>query len=310
MDKKTRQGVVAVVLLLILLATFVVQALRDRGQPQPPPDVPAENRPTDPPAPAPAPAGPTDPSPHLLMGNPSGATDDPANRDNYLLRKPYFALSHNDAKGTANWASWRLRREDMGELPRANPFAPDPDLPAGFKRVFPRDYTGTGFDRGHLCPNADRDATRAGADATFVMTNMLPQAPNLNQRAWADLENHCRLLAGRGDTLYVVAGPHGQGGEGTSGRAETIAGGKVTVPARCWKVVLVVANGDGTAGDLGRVGADSRVIAVVMPNDQSVGRGWERFRTSVREVEALTGYRFFDRVPAEAIEPLKAREGD
>ena len=34
-----------------------------------------------------------DPSPHLLMGNPSRATADKDRPDNDLLTKPYFALS-------------------------------------------------------------------------------------------------------------------------------------------------------------------------------------------------------------------------
>jgi endonuclease G len=79
------------------------------------------------------------------------------------------------------------------------------------------------------------------------------------------------------------------------------------VPAKCWKVVLAVENGTGSADDLGKVTSASRVIAVVMPNDQSVKHGWTRYRTSVDEVEALTGYKFFDRVPPDIIRPLKAR---
>src|SRR5258707_53869 len=51
------------------------------------------------------PAVPID-SPHLLLGNPSGATPDPANENNYLMPKPYYALSYNNSAGTPNWVSW------------------------------------------------------------------------------------------------------------------------------------------------------------------------------------------------------------
>ena len=44
-----------------------------------------------------------------------------------------------------------------------------------------------------------------------------------------------------------------------------------------------------------------------MPNDQSVGGGWVKYKTSAKEVEELTGYTFFDRVPAAVIGPLKER---
>src|SRR5436305_11822645 len=39
-------------------------------------------------------------TPNMLLGNPSGATADRANRNNYLIAKPYFSLSYNDANGT------------------------------------------------------------------------------------------------------------------------------------------------------------------------------------------------------------------
>jgi endonuclease G len=222
------------------------------------------------------------------------------------MRKPYFALSYNNSKGTANWVSWCLRASDLGPEPRGE-FYPDPDLPRSFKHVTPHDYTGTGFDRGHLCPRSDRTATAESVAATFAMTNIVPQSPHCNQRAWADLEDYCRdLVTKQGQTLYLVAGPAGQGGEGSKGPADTIADGKVTVPAKCWKVALAVDGGTGGPEDAARVGPDSRLIAVIMPNDQSVGHGWARYRTSARDVEELTGYHFFDRVPADVIGPLKA----
>jgi endonuclease G len=148
------------------------------------------------------------------------------------------------------------------------------------------------------------------ANATFVMTNIVPQSPHLNQRAWNDLEEYTRGLLKSRTVLYVVAGVEGVGGEGTNGRADTIGGGRVTVPARCWKVVVVVEDGTGTADDLGRVTANNRVIAVTMPNDQTVGHGWAKYRVSVADVEKLTGYVFFDRVPPAVASGLKAKVDD
>jgi endonuclease G len=260
--------------------------------------------------PPPQPSGPAvETYVHLAMGNPSDATDDPGHADNYLMRKPYFALSYNNAKGTPNWVSWCLRESDLGQAPRAE-FYPDPDLPPMFKHVKPNDYGGSGFDRGHMCPHSDRASTDEASQATFVMTNIIPQSPHCNQRAWADLEDYCRdLVRKKHQTLYVIAGPQGVGGEGASGPRDVIGHAeKVTVPAECWKVVLALDDGQGNAGDVGHVSRDSRVFAVVMPNDQSVGHGWAKYRKSAREVEKLTGYHFFDRVPAAVIEPLKEYE--
>lgn len=300
MDRNTVRAVsVAVTLVLALVAFLARSCVRSPVTTEAPSDQPAPSA--------------ADSSAHLTMGNPSGATDDPKkDPDNYLMRKPYFALSYCDAKGTANWVSWCLKHGDFRlGAKRVDAFHPDDSLPRGFRKVRPVDYNGTGFDRGHLCPNGDRMGDDAGAEATFVMTNMIPQSPNCNQKAWADLEEYCRdLVLKKRQTLYIVAGPQGKGGTGAKGHAETISGDRVTVPAKCWKVVLAIEHGTGTADDLGKVNSDARVFAVVMPNDQSVTHGWAKYRVSAREVEKLTGYKFFDRVPAAVIDPLKAKVDD
>jgi len=238
---------------------------------------------------------------HLATGNPSNASDNDAN--NYLMEKPYFALSYNNSKGTPNWVSWHLTHEDLGSASRL-PFYPDQELPTGFNRVVPQDYTNAGFDRGHMCPHSDRDRNEAMSHATFVMTNIIPQTAAVNQRAWRQLEMYCRMLVEHENKeLYIVCGPAGHGGRGKSGFKTSLARGKVMVPGECWKVILVLDAADGD--DATRVDQNTRMIAVVMPNDGTVGEDWTEYRTSVKDVEELTGYRFFDRVPENVIGPLK-----
>jgi endonuclease G len=255
-----------------------------------------------------APAAP-DPADNLLLGNPSGATADPANRDNYLLIKKFFTLSYNDTKGTPNWVSWRVTAADLGTAARKPQFDPDNELPAGFKRITHRDYTGGGFDRGHMCPHSDRAGDREKSYATFVMTNVIPQAANVNQKAWRELEEYGReLVYKQHRRLYVVSGPAGRGGRGLNGTVETIAKGKVVVPAECWKVIVSVPETDGP-GDPSAVTADTRVIAVDMPNDNAVvtGSAWAQYRVSPAEVERRTGYRFFDRLRPDVAEALRQK---
>src|SRR5215218_906013 len=103
MDRKTQQSIVTVIVLLVVLVAYLIKS---REQNQPPPQ---------------APAGPVN---HLAMGNPSGATDDESNRDNFLMRKPYFDLSYNNANGTPNWVSWCLKDGDLGTAKRADQFVP------------------------------------------------------------------------------------------------------------------------------------------------------------------------------------------
>jgi endonuclease G len=240
----------------------------------------------------------------LTMGNPSQAKADASQKDNFLMEKDFFALSYNNSKGTPNWVSWRLVKTDLGTAPRFQ-FHPDEDLSTNFNRITPKDYTGGGFDRGHMCPHSDRSASDDMSDATFVMSNMIPQSPNVNQKAWAQLEAYCRdLVEKENKTLYIIDGPAGQGGTGRKGKKQTVGNAHtVVVPAKCWKVIMVVDAGHGK--DVSKVNDNTRLIAVIMPNDMSVGEEWAGFRVSVKDVETLTGYKFFDKVSDAVIEPLK-----
>ena len=125
-------------------------------------------------------------SPHLLLGKPSNATA--FNAKDYLLVRPQYALSYNRDKGSPNWVSWQLNQSWLGSLPRL-PFEPDGSLPQSWYQVQPDDYTGSGFDRGHLVPAADRNKTTADSQAVFLMTNIFPQSPDNNQGPWEKLES-------------------------------------------------------------------------------------------------------------------------
>lgn len=245
---------------------------------------------------------------NLLMGNPSKALADPLQKDNFLMDKTYFSLSYNNGLGRPNWVSWRLSKAEMGDEPRVD-FYPDEELPAGFSQVIPDDYTGSGLDRGHMCPHSDRDADPKMNESTFVMTNIIPQSPNNNQKAWRELETYARSLVAEDKVLHIISGPYGVGGTGSKGEKNNI-GQETTiqVPAQCWKVIMVLDGGSGD--DRERINANTRLIAVIMPNDMSVGEEWAGFRVSVNAVEALTGYTFFDQAPQEIIAPLKAKVDD
>jgi endonuclease G len=236
-------------------------------------------------------------SEHLTMGNPSNATVDINQPTNYLMEKPQYALSYHRNNGRANWVSWHLDSTWMGSAPRQDDFRNDTTLPSGWYQVQGTDYSGSGFDRGHYCPSADRTSTVANNSATFLMTNMMPQSPDNNQGPWADLEDYSRTLVNAGYELHIIMGGAGQGGTGSNGGVTmTIAGGHVQVPAQTWKVILVQLQG---TNDVTRVTTSTRVIAVLMPNTQGIrSNNWQQYRVSVDQVEQLTGYDFFSNVPS------------
>ena len=243
----------------------------------------------------------------LILGNPSDAKNEVNAPNNYLMEKPQFALSYNSSRGGANWVAWHLSSAWKGGVARQDDFRADPDLPTSFTKIVTGDYTNTGFDRGHLCPSDDRDSTVTDNSATFVMTNMLPQSPNLNRITWKNLEDYCRKLMEQGNELYIFAGGYGVGGNGSNGDLNTFASGKVTVPARCWKVVVVLPI---NSNDLTRIDANTRVIAVDMPNTQSVNanaKNWGDYRVKVDDIEAATGYNFMSAVATNIQSTLESK---
>ncbi len=251
-----------------------------------------------------APAGPTRDD-NMAMGNPSKATADASNKDNYLMVKKEYAMSYNNSKGMANWVSWHLSTAWMGNADRCNCFTAD-QLPAGFFEARSTNYLSTGFDRGHLCPSADRSGTAGENAATFLMTNMSAQAPILNEQIWEHLEAYCRKLVTQGNELYIIAGSHGTGGIGKKGYADSIADGRIVVPAYFWKVIVVLPVGD---KDIKRITKNTRVIAVDMPNKQSVNEyDWAHYRTTVDLLEAETGYDFLSEVPVSIQKVIEANK--
>jgi endonuclease G len=224
---------------------------------------------------------------HLAMGNPSNAVTDINFPTNYLMDKPQYALSYHRDKGEPNWVSWHLDSNWLGSAPRQNDYRADPAVPAGWYQVQGTDYSGSGYDRGHMCPSGDRTRTIPDNSATFLMTNFIPQASANNQGPWNDLEIYCRSLVSAGNELYII-----DGGAGSLG---TITNGHVNIPAQTWKVIIVLTAASGD--DVARVTNTTRTIAVLMPNSSAVNPDWRASRVSVDQVEALTGYDFFSNVP-------------
>ncbi len=245
----------------------------------------------------------TSTSVHLTLGNPSSAGT--SSQNNYLLNKPQYALSYDCSRGIPNWVSWQLNRSWLGSTPRQDNFRPDTTLPTGCYRVQSTDYSGSGFDRGHMTPSADRTSSVANNSATFLMTNFIPQAPDNNQGVWANLEDFSRTLVAQGRELYIISGGSGSGGTGSAGARTTIAANRIVVPSRTWKIVVVLdVPGSGLAG----VTANTRVIAVNIPNTQGVRTAdWRSFRVSVDSLESLTGFNFLSLVPTSVQSVIEAR---
>jgi endonuclease G len=207
-------------------------------------------------------------------------------------------LSYNSKTPTTNWVSSQLNRSWIGVAVSLDNLRPDNALPAAQYKVRPNDYTGSGYDRGHIAPSADRTRNEADNSATFLMSNIMPQVPEVNRGVWGDLEEYCRELVQQGKELYIIAGPIGK--KGSIGRKE-----KIAVPAENWKVITVLdRQGLGIQG----INANTRTIAVMIPNDSNVkGKGWKSFRVPVKKVERETGLNFLSNVPSQVQQVIESK---
>ena len=232
------------------------------------------------------------------LGNPSSATAVATATTNYLIARPQYALSYNTTTREPNWVSWNLTTADVGTSGRSANFFQDTTLPAGFYQVLTTDYSGSGYDRGHMCPSGDRTITDADNEATFFMTNMIPQAPDNNQGVWANFESECRSIAAAGNEVLIISGPSGYAGA-------TIASG-VAIAGYTWKIAVVVPAGSGTA--VSRITSATRVIAIKIPNIAGVrSTPWQNYITTAGQIETDTGYTFFTELPASVATALRAK---
>lgn len=186
----------------------------------------------------------------MQLGNPSGATADTNDHNHYLIQRTVEAIDYSDVLGEPNWASWDLTASDLGSSGRSPDFITDTSLPSGFYEVTPTDYSGAGYDRGHMCPSADRTDNDTDNALVFLMSNIIPQAPDNNEGVWGNFEDYCRTLALSGDELMIICGPSGFDGSLIQPSQ------RVFVPAYTWKIVVVVPPGADTA--LSRITAATR----------------------------------------------------
>jgi endonuclease G len=209
-------------------------------------------------------------------------------------------VSYNGSRKVPNWVSWELNPSYLGSTTRQDDFRPDDTFPPSEPQAQLTDYSGSGFDRGHMCPSADRSLTVTANSQTFYLTNMVPQAANNNRGPWEKLESELRTIAQGGKELFIIAG-------GVYSSSSTTIGTGVSVPDKTFKVAVVLdAVGQGPAN----VTTSTRVIAVMIPNSDSlVGLSdpWRNYRVSVDAIEAATGDDFLSDVDPAVQAVIEAR---
>lgn len=195
-----------------------------------------------------------------------------------IVKHTAFTLSYNTDMRTPNWVAWELSREETdGTEGRENRFTPDPKLPES--RVTHRDYSNSGYDRGHMAPAGDMKWNQQAMRESFYTSNICPQNRKLNRDDWKDLEEACRRWAKKYGTAYIACGPIYD-----HPNPKRIGENQVAVPDRFYKVVLIYNRKNPFA------------LAFLFDNEGH-HHPLTHYQTTVDEIESITGYDFFTKLP-------------
>jgi len=239
-------------------------------------------------------------TPAELRGNDNVGWGYPGGRG-VVLVKEHFVILHDNERRQPTWVAYHLTSADLeGQQPRTGNFRADPALPVG-QRAEPEDYSHTGYDRGHMAPAADFKRSYNAMSETFLLSNIAPQRPNLNQGTLERLESQVRSLAQTHGSVWVVTGAlYLDSAEAPAEPRNFIGPNRFPVPTHFYKVLLCE-HPDGR----------HEMFAFVMSNALDVRRGQpSEYVATVDRVERLSGLDFFAALPDEEEDRLEALLND
>jgi endonuclease G len=210
-----------------------------------------------------------------------------SHRNLKILENIAFTVGYDEVEMNPAWVCYRIPKVDNPiSLKRPSGFDMDTRT---ISKVSHGSYTNSGFDRGHMAPNS-AIATRFGAAAqkeTFLMSNIVPQAPGLNRGIWRLLEDRIvNVYSVAFEEVWVTTGPI------YDSKEEEISSG-VEIPDGFFKIII-----DEDKGKL-------RVLSFLIPETASK-QSFDQFLTSVDQIEQLTGLDFFTELPDPDEEKLES----
>ena len=202
-------------------------------------------------------------------------------RAEILLEQYGYTVSYNPDLCIPNWVAWELNAEKLVERENRNSkFVPNPKLPEDMA-VTTKEYTGSGWDRGHMCPAGDNKYHWRAMNESFYMTNICPQNHNLNRGDWKELEEACRRWA-EVEPVYIVCGPINYRTPKYGYIGKTF---RIRIPDAFFKVVLT-----------GMQSGKPRAIGFVYKNEAGNNKR-DKYVNSIDEVERITSMDFFPALP-------------
>lgn len=228
-----------------------------------------------------------------------------------------YSVCYDVDRHISHWVAYPIFKKvyEKPVLSRVNDFNYDPNDQLPVIPTRDQQYIGTGgngrgygawgYDRGHMLPQASRYNNYEPNRMTYYGTNMMPQNSTLNQNIWASLEGKVRGWGGLQtyDTLYVVTGAAFK-----STKTIDNANGPIAVPSHCWKVLLRQRGNQNR--QISQFKADElKAIGFVFTNDDAgAATSIESAVRSVKEIEELTGFKFFRNLDPAVADAVKSQK--
>ena len=193
-----------------------------------------------------------------------------------VVHHKYYSLSYSEKDEQAEWVAYELTKKSLQakNVKRAKKFNADYDVST--RSAFHRDYSHSGYTRGHMAPAGDMAFNEVAMKESFFMSNMSPQTRVFNNGVWKELEEQVRDWAYDDKKIYVVTGPM------LNRKRITTIGkqNKVSVPSAFYKVILDIDQ------------PKRKGIAFVIPHEKSEKR-LQEYAISIDDLEEELGFDFY-----------------
>lgn len=219
-----------------------------------------------------------------------------ASQSDQVIRKGGYVSCMSTEFNVPLWVYQKVSQSLLKGPSRQRPssYPRDPEYPLLKSKA----YEGSGYDHGHLAPAADFKREKELYDESFYMTNMAPQHGCFNQKGWCLFESNVRdwPLKNPASEFYIFSGSiideH---------VTDWLCVGDVTVtvPSAFYKVIAERKNGAFVKG-----------VAFILSNGDVDGTELESTRTTIDEVEQITGLNFFPNLSSSVASRVEGREAD
>jgi endonuclease G, mitochondrial len=230
-----------------------------------------------------------------------------------LIFRDGYVLEHSSELRIPLWVCERVTRADLqGRVNKRldpEPFAPDPNL-ARWPHAELKDYSRSGYARGHMAPDADRTKREEEKAETYYLSNMVPQAgQRFNSSVWLQLEKKVRGWACKRGECWVVTGvllhdPKEETAQSADGVVQfyTIGQSPVAIPTHLFKIVLAKPAPNSAAFE---------ALAFVFKNESyDPGTPLEDFLCSIEFIQDRAGFNFFPNMPVNLAKAILRKEPD